>query len=94
VAGVTGGVAQLWVVRQLCEDSTVNEPMPLQLTVGKLRQALQIAPDEAIVGLRVPASGIGHQELTTYYNLRVDYSGGMILRFTPWSTSPDSQGDA
>jgi hypothetical protein len=42
-------------VRQLCEGSIVNEPMPLQLTVGQLRQALQIAPDEAIVGSQVPA---------------------------------------
>lgn len=61
----------------------VNEPMPWQLTVGQLRRALAEVPDELVM-----APGIGHPDLAVFYNLRVEYGGGVIVRLHPVSTSP------
>lgn len=60
-----------------------NEPMSWQLTVGQLREVLREVPDEVVVGLQVPAPGIGHPLLTVFYDLRVEYGGGAIVRLVP-----------
>jgi hypothetical protein len=65
-----------------------NEPMPWQLTVGQLRGILRDVPDGVVVGLQVPAPGIGHPELTIFCNLRVEYAGGMLVRLIPIADVP------
>jgi hypothetical protein len=68
-----------------------NEPMPWQMTVGQLRQVLRDVPDEAVVALRVPASGLdgGGEVGSVFYNLRVEYGGGVVVQFVPLAaTSP------
>jgi hypothetical protein len=66
----------------------VNDPMPWQLTVGDLRKLLQNVPDGVVVGLRVPAGGIGDPELQLFCNLRASYSGGPVFRFEPVTEAP------
>ena len=68
----------------------VNEPMPWQLTVGQLRQALREVPDEGVVCLVVRPPGIGDKEFTVFYNLRVEYAGGGIVKFVPLSTPQEA----
>jgi hypothetical protein len=68
----------------------VNAPMPVQLTVGKLRRILENVPDNTVISLQVPHGGIGHSELETFYNLKTHYAGGPVLRFQPLL---DNRGD-
>jgi hypothetical protein len=63
----------------------VNDPMPRQLTVGALRTLLENVPDGAVVGLRVPAGGIGDPQLQLFCNLSASYGGGLVFIFEPVS---------
>lgn len=65
--------------------------MPFQLTVGQLNAALRDIPDAAVVGLRIPAPGIGHPELTLVCNLSVASVGQRLVSLLP---SEQSQDDA
>lgn len=66
-----------------------NDPMPWQLTVGQLREALRDAPDEAVVALRVPASWSGPSAVVeTLHNLRIEYRGGAVVTFVPHDATP------
>lgn len=69
----------------------VNESMPWQLTVGNLREVLATVPDEAVVALRVPPSGLAAGPGTTIYNLRVEYGGGVIVQLVPIGSPPSGR---
>ena len=56
-----------------------NEPLPWQLTVGKLRAVLDSAQDNAVVVLRLPAGFKSHSELVTFLNLNVKDSGSIMM---------------
>lgn len=60
-----------------------NEPMPWQLTVGKLRKTLEQVPDDVVVALVVPPGSLGDATLTTFHNLRPDYDDGAVFRLVP-----------
>jgi len=60
----------------------VNEPMPWQLTVAKLRSVLEKSDPNAVVTLEVPPGGIGHPELTIFLNLKVK-DRGPVVGFQP-----------
>jgi hypothetical protein len=66
------------------------EPLPWQLTVGKLRKVLENVPDDTVVALVVPAGGIGHPELQLIMNLQVTYTGGPVVGFSPYR-APDEK---
>jgi len=57
--------------------------MPWQMTVEQLRGLLSGIPGEVVVGLRVPAPGLGDPELEVVYNLSADYDGGPVFVFSP-----------
>jgi hypothetical protein len=63
----------------------VNEPMPYQLTVGRLREILRDAPDEAVIGLKLPPGFHGHDQLSIYVNVEASYSSGPIVLLRPVS---------
>jgi hypothetical protein len=52
------------------------------MTVRDLRRLLENVPDETPVAMAVPP-GIVSDRLTTYLNLRVEYSGGQAFIFRP-----------
>lgn len=54
--------------------SSVNAPLPHQLTVRQLRAALESAQDEAVVGIVIPPGFQGHELLALHFNLRVRVS--------------------
>jgi len=61
----------------------VNDPMPWQPTVRQLRQALDGVPDDAVVGVSVPAGKVGypHTTLTTLYGrLAFEYRDGPVFQ--------------
>jgi hypothetical protein len=64
----------------------VNQPLPFQLTVARLRELLATVPDDVVVGLKVPAGAFGDPDLATFYNLRAEYSGGPVVAFVPVGT--------
>lgn len=66
-----------------------NESMPWQLTVRELRRALEAASEDAVVALKVPKGGIGHSDLETLCNLKVDRSGGPVVLLSPLQRSED-----
>jgi len=71
-----------------------NEPMPWQLTVEKLRKALDQMPDEAVVALRVPPPGIGDPHGAVFYNLRVDLRGQLMVHLVPLGADEKTDGRA
>ena len=56
----------------------VNDPMPWQMTVAKLRSALDKADPNAVVCLEVPAGGIGNPELAMFLNIKVKDRGPVV----------------
>ena len=56
----------------------VNDPMPWQMTVAKLRSVLEQADPNAVVCLEVPAGGIGNPELTMFLNIKVKDRGPVV----------------
>lgn len=52
----------------------VNDPLPFQLTVAQLREALVDAQDGAVVSLRLKAGFSAHPSVDRVYNLRVAHS--------------------
>lgn len=57
-----------------------NEPLPNQLTVGKLRRLIERAPDGAVVALELPAGFRCPAEFATIHNLDVRYEGEPVVR--------------
>jgi hypothetical protein len=66
----------------------MNEPQSWQLTVGRLRHALADLPSEAVVGMPVPACGLEGGPGSRFYNLRVEYGGGVLVELVPFDPSP------
>lgn len=60
----------------------MNEARPGQMTVRDLRRLLENVPDETTVAMAVPP-GIVSDRLTTYLNVRVEYSEGPIFTILP-----------
>jgi hypothetical protein len=68
----------------------VNEPLPHNLTVGKLREILEGIPEQTVITLCLPPNTMIHPELTIYCDVKVTYRGGPVLVLSPESsTSPD-----
>ncbi len=61
----------------------MNEPLPNQLTVGKLRRIIEGAHDNTVVGLHLPPGFRSHPDLGTVWNLDVQYNGGPIVILSP-----------
>jgi hypothetical protein len=72
-------------------NATVNEPLPHNLTVGRLRELLREVPDEVVVGLAVPSSLRMEPGLTQLYNVRASYSGGPVLKLLPVEVMPEDR---
>ena len=58
----------------------VNEPLPHQLTVGRLRESLRGVPDHTVVCLVLPAQPGERPLVQVLTNARVEYSGGPVLK--------------
>ena len=71
-----------------------NEPLPHQLTVGRLWELLREVPDEAVVGLVVPPWLRVEPRLTLLYNVRVRSPGGPVLELLPVEVAPEDRRDA
>ena len=64
----------------------VNEPLPQQPTVGRLKELLLDVPDATVVALVVTPSLRVEPRFTLMYNDRVDYPGGPALKLHPDAT--------
>jgi len=60
-----------------------NDPLPYQLTVGRLKKALEAVDENVVVSLQVPAGGIGHPSLAVFLNLQVSYTSGPVFKLEP-----------
>jgi hypothetical protein len=69
----------------------MNQPLPHQLTVGKLRQIIEGAPDETVVTLQIPAGFQADPQLVTGYNLEVRYSGDLMIVLAPQTTTSEQR---
>lgn len=67
----------------------VNEPLPHQLTVGRLRELLREIPESTVVGIAVPPSLCFDPRLTLYFNVRISYCGGPVLKLVPTGTETE-----
>jgi|GEM_PF-2968157 len=56
-----------------------NDRLTGQLTVGELKRIIATADDDSVVGLVVPVGGIGDQKFTTYFNVKVESNGPMVM---------------
>jgi len=67
----------------------VNDPMPWQLTVAQLKEALANAQEGAVVGLLLRAGFAAHPDLDGYYNLRlVGGTDGPVIKLELARESP------
>ena len=56
---------------------------PPMLTVGQLKEILRDVPDDKFVVLVVPPAFRVEPELTLFYNVRISYEGGHVLKVRP-----------
>jgi hypothetical protein len=69
----------------------VNEPMPWQMTVERLRELIRDVPGDVVVALHVPAPGIGDRDLDVFYDVEVEYKGGPLFRLVPRAAPPSGR---
>jgi hypothetical protein len=60
-----------------------NEPLPWQLTVGRLRAAISSIPDEVVVSIVTQPTTPRHDDLTLFLNVEVNYAGGPLFKLIP-----------
>lgn len=67
-----------------------NSPMPWQLTIGKLRKAIEGVPDQAVVILHVPGNKAAKgppwtaDDFSTITNLQIGDVTGSVIALKPY----------